>query len=229
MSQMVTIDGPAGAGKSTVSRMLARKIGFAYLDTGAMYRAIALIARRKGMDLHDGEELGKLCRELDLWFDRGEDPPKLMLGKEDISALIRSPELDMLSSAVSAVREVRAAMSNLQRSMAKEGGFVAEGRDMGTVVFPGAQWKFYLTASHDARAERRYRERLARGETVTKEMVAEDLKRRDDQDRMRLLSPLRPAEDAIIIDSTMLAAGEVLEEMMNHIGRPQDSSGGRSG
>jgi len=229
MSQMVTIDGPAGAGKSTVSRMLARKIGFAYLDTGAMYRAIALIAQRKGMDLHDGEELGKLCRDLDLWFDRGEDPPKLMLGKEDISALIRSPELDMLSSAVSAVREVRAAMSNFQRSMAKEGGFVAEGRDMGTVVFPGAQWKFYLTASHDARAERRYRERLARGETVTKEMVAEDLKRRDDQDRMRVLSPLRPAEDAIIIDSTMLAAGEVLEEMMNHFGRPQDSSGGRSG
>jgi cytidylate kinase len=226
---MVTIDGPAGSGKSTVSRMLARKIGFAYLDTGAMYRAIALIARRKGMDFHDGEELGKLCSDLDLWFDRGQDPPKLMLGKEDISALIRSPELDMLSSAVSAVREVRAAMSSLQRGMAKEGGFVAEGRDMGTVVFPVAQWKFYLTASHEARAERRYRERLARGETITKETVAEDLKRRDDQDRMRALSPLRPAEDAIIIDSTMLAAGEVLEEMINHIDRPQDRSEGRSG
>jgi len=217
MKQMVTIDGPAGSGKSTVSRMLAKEIGYSYLDTGAMYRAVALVSRRKGMDSHDGKGLDKVCRTLDLWFNRGKDPPKLMLGKEDISDLIRSPELDILSSTISAVREVREAMSDLQRRMAKEGGFVAEGRDMGTVVFPEARWKFYLTASADARAERRYRERLARGEAVTKKGVAEDLKRRDDQDRMRVLSPLRPAENAIIIDSTTSTAEEVVEEILKHM------------
>jgi cytidylate kinase len=219
MNQMVTIDGPAGSGKSTVSRILARRLNYSYLDTGAMYRAVALVAKRKGMDFHDGETLGRSCRTLDLWFDRKEDPPKLMLGKEDISDLIRSPELDMLSSSISAVREVREAMSDLQRRMAKDGGFVAEGRDMGTVVFPEARWKFYLMASAEARAERRYRERLVRGETVTKEGVAEDLKRRDGQDRMRILSPLRPAENAIIIDSTTSTAEEVVEQILKHIKR----------
>jgi len=216
---MVTIDGPAGSGKSTVSRMVASQLNYSYLDTGAMYRAVALVARRKGMDSHDGEGLGKVCRTLDLWFDRRKDPPKLMLAKEDISDLIRSPELDMLSSSISAVREVREAMSDLQRRMAKDGGFVAEGRDMGTVVFPEARWKFYLTASAEARAERRYRERLVRGETVTKKGVAEDLKRRDDQDRMRILSPLRPAENSIIIDSTTSTAEEVVEQILKYIKR----------
>jgi cytidylate kinase len=219
MNQIITIDGPAGSGKSTVSRMLAKRIHYSYLDTGAMYRAVALIATRKGMDFHDGETLGKSCRKLDLWFDRGDDPPKLMLGKEDISGLIRSPELDMLSSSISAVQEVREAMAALQRRMAKDGGFVAEGRDMGTVVFSGARWKFYLTASVEARAERRYRERLARGETVTKEGVAGDLKKRDDQDRLRALSPLKPAEDAVVIDSTGLTAEAVVEQMLKHIER----------
>jgi CMP/dCMP kinase len=199
--------------------MLARRIGYLYLDTGAMYRAVALVAKRKGMDFHDGEALGKSCRTLDLWFDRGEDPPKLILGKEDISGLIRSPELDMLSSSVSAVREVREAMTDLQRSMARDGGFVAEGRDMGTVVFPGARWKFYLTASAEARAERRYRERLARGEAITKEDVAGDLKKRDNQDQGRILSPLRPAKDAVIVDSTTSTAEEVVEQILKRIQR----------
>ncbi|MDQ1334023.1 MAG: CMP/dCMP kinase [Thermodesulfobacteriota bacterium] len=225
MNEIITIDGPAGSGKSTVSRMLARCIHYSYLDTGAMYRAVALVAKRRGMDLHNGEALRKMCRSLDLWFDRGEDPPKLMLGEEDISGLIRSPELDMLSSSVSAVREVREAMSDLQRRMSKDGEFVAEGRDMGSVVFFRARWKFYLTASAEARVERRYRERLERGETVTREGVAEDLKRRDDQDRMRALSPLKPAEDAVIIDSTALSAEEVVEQMLNHIRERSNGSG----
>jgi CMP/dCMP kinase len=217
MNQIITIDGPAGSGKSTVSRMLARRLNYVYLDTGAMYRAVALAAKRSSIDFHDGRSLETACRNMDLWFDRGEDPPRLILGKEDISGLIRSPELDMLSSSISAVREVREAMSDLQRNMAKDGGVVAEGRDMGTVVFPGAGWKFYLTASAEARGERRFRERLARGEAVTEEGVAEDLLKRDYQDRMRALSPLRPAEDAIIIDSTASTAQEVVERMLKHI------------
>ncbi|MBU1902344.1 MAG: (d)CMP kinase, partial [Proteobacteria bacterium] len=155
MNHIITIDGPAGSGKSTVSRMLAKRIGYSYLDTGAMYRAVALVAKRKSVDFRDGEGLGRVCRSLDLQFDREEDPPRLLLCGEDISELIRSPELDMLSSKVSAVGEVRQAMTDLQRKMAKGGRFVAEGRDMGTVVFPEANWKFYLTASIEVRAERR--------------------------------------------------------------------------
>lgn len=217
MIEMVTIDGPAGSGKSTVSRMVAKRMGYSYLDTGAMYRAIALVARHQDMDFGDGPGLGRMCHGLNLWFDRGDDPPKLMLGKQDISGLIRSSELDMLSSTISAIREVREAMMSLQRDMAKGGRFVAEGRDMGTVVFPEARWKFFLTASVEVRAERRYRERRGRGEAVTKEGVAEELKQRDDQDQRRALSPLRPAVDAVMIDSTTFTAEEVVERILKLI------------
>ncbi len=217
MNQIVTIDGPAGSGKSTVSRMLAKKLNYSYLDTGAMYRAVALVAKRNGVDFHDGKGLGNLCRSLNLRFDSHEDPPRLLLGKEDITELIRSPELDMLSSKVSAVLEVREAMVGLQRKMAKGVRVVAEGRDMGTVVFPEAANKFYLTASTEVRAGRRYKERLGRDETVQKEVVEEDLKKRDRQDQTRTLSPLRPAADAVIIDSTALAVEEVVEIMMDHL------------
>ena len=219
MNHIITIDGPAGSGKSTISRILAKKIGYSYLDTGAMYRAVALVAKRKGVDFHDGKGLGILCRSLNLRFDKGRDPPRLLLGKEDISGLIRSPEMDMLSSKVSAVGEVREAMTGLQRKIAKGAGYVAEGRDMGTVVFPEADWKFYLTASSDARAGRRYEELLGRGETAQRDIVEADLKKRDDQDRMRPLSPLRPAKDALIIDSTTLTIEEVVEVMLNHLKR----------
>lgn len=217
MNHIITIDGPAGSGKSTISRILAKKIGYSYLDTGAMYRAVALVAKRKGVDFHDGKGLGILCVSLNLRFDKGGDPPRLLLGKEDISGLIRSPEMDMLSSKISAVGEVREAMTGLQRKIAKGGAYVAEGRDMGTVVFPEADWKFYLTASTEIRAGRRYEELLGRGETVLRDVVEVDLKKRDDQDRMRHLSPLRPAEDALIIDSTTLTIEEVVEVMLNHL------------
>ena len=194
-------------------------MGFIYLDTGAMYRAVALAAKQKGVDFNNGTGLGKVCETLDLWFDRGEEPPRLMLGQEDISSQIRSPEMDMLSSAVSAVREVRDAMASLQRKMAEGADLVAEGRDMGTVVFPGARWKFYLTASAETRALRRYRERQARGESVTEARVAEDLEKRDRKDQFRALSPLKPAGDATIIDSTLSTVEEVVQEMLEHIER----------
>jgi len=217
MNHIITIDGPAGSGKSTISRILAKKIDYSYLDTGAMYRAVALVAKRKGVDFHDGKGLGILCNSLNLRFDRDKDPPRLLLGREDISGLIRSPEMDMLSSTVSAVGEVREAMTGLQRKIAKGAGYVAEGRDMGTVVFPKADLKFYLTASTEIRAGRRYEELLGRGETALRNVVGADLKKRDDQDRMRPLSPLRPAEDALIIDSTTLTIEEVVEVMLNHL------------
>lgn len=217
MNHIITIDGPAGSGKSTISRILAKKIGYSYLDTGAMYRAVALVAKRNGVDFDDGKGLGILCNSLNLRFDKDGDPPRLLLGKEDISSLIRSPEMDMLSSKVSAVGAVREAMTGLQRKIAKGAGYVAEGRDMGTVVFPEAAWKFYLTASSDARAGRRYEELLERGEKALKNVVKTNLKKRDHQDRMRPLAPLKPAEDALIIDSTTLTIEEVVEVMLSYL------------
>ena len=219
MAEVITIDGPAGSGKSTVSRLLARRLKVLYLDTGAMYRAVALQAKRKGVDLKDREKVSRLCRDLDLHFKTLDGTTRLFVGAEDISAAIRSPEMDMLSSAVSAIKEVREAMTLLQRKMAEQGGVVAEGRDMGTVVFPDADYKFFVNADPGVRAGRRYRERLERGESVSREEVEKELKKRDDQDMTRALAPLVPAQDAIIIDTTHLSVEEVVEKMVRTMER----------
>ncbi len=216
MGDVVTIDGPAGSGKSTVSRALAARLHFLYLDTGAMYRAVALVAKREGIDPADGKRLGEACSAMALRFKTDENPPRLYLGHEDITLAIRTPEIDLLSSTVSAVPEVREAMTDQQRAMARRANIVAEGRDMGTVVFPDATIKFFLDAAPEIRAERRYRERLERGESVSKESVMEEILVRDRQDQSRSIAPLRPAKDAIVIDSSRLTADQVLEEMLRH-------------
>jgi cytidylate kinase len=219
MGHVITIDGPAGAGKSTVSRHLAGRLGHLYLDTGAMYRAVALAAKRARIDTSDEEALAGLCRNLDLRFKTDESPPRLFLGNEDISRAIRTPEMDMRASDVSAVSPVREAMTELQRKMAKDADLVAEGRDMGTVVFPDADHKFYLDASPETRAERRYRERVARGERITLARVRAQLERRDGQDRQRRFAPMKPAPGAVIIDTGGLTPEQVIEEIMVHLGR----------
>jgi cytidylate kinase len=229
MKKIITIDGPAGAGKSTVSRLVAKRLQVLYLDTGAMYRAVALQAERQGIDIRDGQRVRELCRHMDLRFVNQGEVPKLYIGDEDISSAIRSPEMDMLSSAVSAVKEVREAMTALQRKIGLKGGVVAEGRDMGTVVFPNAAHKFFLTASAEVRAERRYRERIERGESVRREEVASELGTRDEQDSGRAIAPLLAAEDAKIIDTTLLSVPEVVDIILAEIMEEGVMEGVKSG
>ena len=217
MAKIITVDGPAGSGKSTVSRLLAKRLKYLYLDTGAMYRAVALQAKRESVDLKDREKISRLCRDLDLHFKTVDGKTRIFLGSEDISAAIRSPEMDMLSSAISAIKEVRQAMTLLQRKMAGQGAVVAEGRDMGTVVFPDADCKFFVDADSGVRAGRRYRERLERGEAVSMGEVEKELRKRDDQDSTRALAPLVPAKDAVIMDTTNMTVEEVVEKMIKTV------------
>ena len=218
MYEQITIDGPAGAGKSTISLALAKKLSYLYLDTGAMYRAVAFATKRQGIDLNDNKKIEKLCSSLTLHFKTDEEPPRLFLDDEDISLAIRSQEMDMLSSTISAIKEVREAMVYLQRKIAEDKNVVAEGRDMGTVVFSGAKHKFFLTASPEVRAERRYRERVRRGgESVSFSQVDSELRKRDHQDKTRTWAPLKPAKDAKTIDSTRLAPEEVIEEILRYL------------
>src|SRR4030042_4731987 len=216
---VITIDGPASAGKSTISLLLAKKLGYLYLDTGAMYRAVALSAMRKGVDFNNGAALHEMCRDIDINFRSIDDNYRIYIGAEDISDEIRRPEIDMLSSKISAIKEVRDAMTGLQRRIGRRGGMVAEGRDMGTVVFPDADHKFFLTASPEIRAARRYKERLGRGEYISMEQVETELRKRDEQDKTRLIAPLMPALDAIIIDTTTLGIDGVVKEILERIGK----------
>ena len=218
MKEIITIDGPVASGKSTVSRLLAKRLDLLYLDTGAMYRAVAFQAKRRGIDIGDQQELRELCQNLDLRFQTDGEGTKLYLGEEDISLAIRTPEMDLLSSTISAIKEVREAMTGLQRKIGQKGGLVAEGRDMGTIVFPNAEYKFFITASTEVRAERRYKERINRSESVSLEEVEKELKIRDHQDETRPIAPLRPAKDAKIIDSTSLNPNQVIEKILKEMG-----------
>lgn len=215
--KIITIDGPAGSGKSTVGRLLAERLGYLYLDTGAMYRAAALQSLRQGVTPAQRETLGRLCKAMDLQFRVEEGENRLYLAEEDISAAIRSPEMDLLASTISAIKEVREAMTELQRDQGKRGCIVAEGRDMGTVVFPEAECKFFLNADAGVRAERRYRERTLRGESVRKQDVERELAQRDEQDASRPIAPLRPAKDSMVIDTSLLSPDQVVHLMLRTI------------
>jgi len=215
---LITIDGPAGAGKSTVSKLLAEKLGYIYLDTGAMYRAVALVAKDSGHPDPTNEQiLEKICLGLDLEFVQKDGALRLLANGRDITEKIRQPEISSLASAVSAKGVVREHLTTLQRSMGKNGGVVLEGRDMGTVVFPEADVKFYLDASPEVRSKRRFLELEAEGQNTTPEEVHRLMLERDRNDRSRQLAPLKPAEDAILVDSSDLQIEGVVQLMLDHI------------
>ncbi|MCD6586120.1 MAG: (d)CMP kinase [Desulfobacteraceae bacterium] len=213
---VITIDGPAGAGKTTVSKALADRLQYKYIDTGALYRGVAFEAKVKGISVDDEHRLEALCNDLELRFVRKNKGVCLYSGEIDISDDIRTPEMSMMASAVSAHPVVRKALLGIQRKMGAEKAAVFEGRDMGTVVFPQADVKFFLTADLKVRASRRHKELEEKAPQKLAEVEA-DMQRRDNNDSSRKAAPLKPADDAILIDSTEYSVESVIEQMMKYI------------
>jgi len=216
-TRIITIDGPAGAGKTTVSRMLSKKLGCVYVDTGALYRGVAYEIQKQGIDWEKDEILEIFLKHLDLNFVMEKDLLILISSGRDITNFIRTPEISMLASASSAKVQVRAALLDIQRNIAKIKDAIFEGRDMGTMVFPDAAHKFFLFADLSVRAKRRYDEMP--DETKDIKQVQEDMKIRDVNDSQRKTAPLMPAEDAIKIDSTFLTIEQVVEKMLKCINK----------
>lgn len=205
----VAIDGPAGAGKSTIAKAVAARCGFVYVDTGAIYRTVGLAVRRAGADPHDAAAVAPLLPGLEIRFDYSPDGSQRMyLNGEDVSGAIRSPEMSMYASAVSALPAVRAFLLDMQREAAKVHSVVMDGRDIGTVVLPQADLKVFLTASREARARRRLAELAAKGDGSTFEQVAADMAKRDHDDASRAAAPLRAAEDAVTVDTSCMTLEE---------------------
>lgn len=210
---VVTIDGPAGAGKSTVARRLARALGYRLLDTGAIYRAVALTAQRQHVAWDAGPACAALATGLPIDFELVGDANHVFLSGEDVSEAIRTQEISGGASQVSAHPEVRAALLELQRRLGAGGGVVVEGRDTGTVVFPAAEAKFYLTADVETRAERRAAELRARNQPVDLPTIIRETAERDARDAGREVAPMRPAEDAVHVDSTGKTLDQVVAEL----------------
>lgn len=211
---VITIDGPAGAGKSTVSKMLARKIGYIYLDTGALYRGLAYKALKSHVDTHDAESLKILCAQTKVVLKNDNGQMRVFVDGEDVENKIRTEEIGGLASQISKFAVVRQALLDLQRNAGAHGGIVAEGRDMGSVVFPHADYKFFLDASLEARINRRYKELLEKGNNPDFKLIRKDMIARDDQDKKRDIAPLVEPEGAIKIDSDHLSIDEVVEKII---------------
>lgn len=223
-ARWVAIDGPVASGKSVVGRLLARRLGYRFFDTGLTYRAVALAALRRGVDPEDDERLTELARSLD--FDFKSDPEtgevRVRVDGEDVTGLLRSAEVEKIVSAVSARPGVRRVLVEHQRRLAEAGPVVMAGRDIGTVVLPDAEIKVFLTASAEERARRRYLERLGQGEAVDYEAVLAEVRRRDEYDSTRPVAPLQPAPDSIILNTDGLSVEEVVEKLLGLICRKDD-------
>jgi len=214
----IAIDGPAGAGKSTVARLLAERLGYTYVDTGAMYRAVTLKALMDKINMDNGELLAKTSRNTDLVLQTGPGgATRVFINGQDVSEQIRSPEVSKYVSLVSRIPGVREHMVQLQRKMAAIGGVVMEGRDIGTYVLPEAEVKFFLTASVEERARRRYKELKQKGFEVDYEDIIKEIKQRDEIDSKRECAPLKPAPDAEIVDCSNMDAAQVVELILSRV------------
>lgn len=211
----IAIDGPAGAGKSTLAKAVSKALGLIYLDTGAMYRACGLACQKQGLQSSQTEAVIDVVRKarIDIRFIEGEQ--HIFLDDEDVSEAIRKPEISVWASDVSAITEVRILMVEMQRDIAKSHAIVMDGRDIGTYVLPDAECKFYLTAEVEERARRRYEELLAKGSDTRYEEVLQDIQYRDKQDSSRAFAPLKQAEDAVLIDSSDMNIEEVVSQVLN--------------
>lgn len=210
----IAIDGPAGAGKSTISKLLAQQLGYMYIDTGALYRTVGLHVCRKGIGLAETEKMPGALSDMQVELQYVDGQQHVMLGGEDVSDLIRTPEMSMYASAVSAVPQVREALLDMQRQLAQKYNVIMDGRDIGTVVLPQAQIKIFLTATPEDRAQRRYLELKKKDPTTSFEDVLADLIKRDHDDSTRAIAPLRPAEDAIMVETTGCTLEQAVQKML---------------
>ncbi|MBW6520987.1 MAG: (d)CMP kinase [Desulfoarculaceae bacterium] len=218
--EIVTIDGPSGVGKSTLSRRVAAALGYTYLDTGAMYRAVALYLQQLQIDLDDEEKVRSTLSSLDLQLlpaDGEDGDVGVVVGGQDVSRTIRTPEMGMLASRVSAIPAVREKLTEMQQAIGRAGKIVAEGRDTGTVVFPDACWKFYLEADPEERGRRRVEQLRASGQEVDARELLAMIVKRDRDDQERTLSPLQKAEDALVIDTTSIDIQEVCRKILEFV------------
>lgn len=214
----IAIDGPAGAGKSTIAKLAASELGFIYVDTGAMYRAMALFFLRQGIAREDEKAIEEACKEIEVSIRYEDGGQQVYLNGENVSALIRTEEVSNMTSATSVYKPVRQKLLKLQRRLAATADVIMDGRDIGTCVLPDAQTKIYLTASSHVRAQRRYKELLEKGETCNLEEIEQDIIERDYRDMHREIAPLKQAEDAVFLDSSQMTVRQVVDEIKKAAG-----------
>ena len=216
MGYNVAIDGPAGAGKSTIAKLVAKEKGYIYVDTGAMYRGLAIHFLKKGVDPEDKNAVAEACKDAEVTIGYENGVQQIYLNGENVTGMLRTEEVGNMASKTSAIPEVREKLLDLQRSLAEEKDVIMDGRDIGTNILPDADVKIYLTASVETRAKRRYDELKEKGEDCSLEDISKDIRERDERDMTRAIAPLRKAEDAVLVDSSDMTIPEVVDEICSH-------------